>query len=873
MNGPTLPISEEVHSQKYRGEGESFEEAMIRVAGALADDEQHFTKFLNILMDMRDMPAGRVQAAMGSPKRITPYNCFVSQTIFDSMDSIMDALRNAAETMRLGGGIGYDFSRLRPEGDRIVSLGSTSSGPVSFMDIFDSLCKTIMSAGHRRGAMMGVLRVDHPDIEKFIRAKQTLGRLTQFNISVGITDEFMQAVIKGDGFDLKFEGRVYQRIDAAMLWEEIMRSTWNYAEPGVLFLDRINEYNNLYYCEELEATNPCVSGDTEILTKKYGYRQIQHALNEEIEVWNGYQWSTVMPEVTGFSQDMSRISFNDGSELRCTKYHKFILDDGTRVKAKDLKEGDRLTKHNWPVIEGDMQYAEMYRQGFFSGDGWTTGNRSYIGLYGEKKKLANLMAYKTCKEYNITGGYEGTDTTETKLYLYLGTDLRFSKTFVPPIDWTLRCRLDWLAGLMDSDGCTVCSENSISVQVSSKDRDFLHHVKRMLNCMGTTGTLAPMKDCWRLSISSSNLKVLQELGLVTYRLDLSGNDPQRDASRFVTVNNIEDDGRCAVVYCFNEPENHSGIFGGVLTAQCGEQPLPPYGACLLGSSNLTKYVKVDNNGKRYFDFGQFKNDIPVIVRAMDNIVDRAIYPLPEQEEEARSKRRMGLGITGLANAGESLGLPYGTPRFVKFTESVMHMLTNEAYKASALLAKEKGVFPLYDKEKYLASKFIKTLDEDTQKLIARHGIRNSHLISIAPTGTISLAADNISSGGEPVFALTYNRTINTLRGTVVEEVSDYAFREWGVKGKTTVELTADDHLNVLMALQKYVDSAVSKTCNVDPNMPWDEFKEIYIKAWKGGCKGITTYNPEGKREGVLNVTEETEGAACWINPDGSKSCE
>jgi len=562
MIGPTLPISEEIHSQKYRGEGESFEEAMIRNAGALSDNDQHYDKILDVFTNMRFLPAGRVQSAMGSTRSVTPYNCFVSQTIEDSMDSIMDGATKAAHTMRLGGGIGYDFSKLRPRGDRIVSLDSVSSGPISFMGIYDAICKTISSAGHRRGAQMGVLRVDHPDIEEFIRCKQNEHILTQFNISVGITDAFMTAVVNDTEFELVFDGRVYKRISATALWEEIMRSTWNWAEPGVLFLDRINNYNNLYYCEELAATNPC-----------------------------------------------------------------------------------------------------------------------------------------------------------------------------------------------------------------------------------------------------------------------------------------------------------------------GEQPLPPNGACLLGSFNLTKYIKTDNAGKRYFDYGLFENDIPHVVRAMDNIVDRAIYPLDAQRYEAEAKRRMGLGVTGLANAGESLGLPYGTPRFVRFQEDVLHRLVNKAYVASAKLAQEKGAFPLYDKDKYMAGNFVQTLDEPTRKLIAKHGIRNSHLTSIAPTGTISLSANNISSGIEPVFAHRYDRAVNTLRGAIVEEVSDYAYREWEVEGRVTADLSAKDHLNVLIAAQKYTDSAVSKTCNVSPDMPWDEFKMLYIDAWKGGCKGITTFNPGGKREGILNVNDETEGAACWINPDGSKSCE
>jgi ribonucleoside-diphosphate reductase alpha chain len=255
--GPVTPISQEIHQMKYRGKGENFKEAMIRIADALKDDEEHYKAFKDILLNMRFLPAGRVQSAMGSPRAVTAFNCFVSQTIKDSMDSIMSAAREAAETMRLGGGIGYDFSTLRPRGALIKSLDSRSSGPIAFMDIFDAICKTIASAGHRRGAQMGVLRVDHPDIEEFIRAKNNSGRLTQFNISVGVTDEFMTAVKNNTMFDLRFEGVVYKQVGAVALWNEILRSTWDWAEPGILFLDTINRKNNLWYCETIAATNPC----------------------------------------------------------------------------------------------------------------------------------------------------------------------------------------------------------------------------------------------------------------------------------------------------------------------------------------------------------------------------------------------------------------------------------------------------------------------------------------------------------------------------------------------------------------------------------------------------------------------------------------
>jgi ribonucleoside-diphosphate reductase alpha chain len=570
--GPTLPISEEIHSMKYRLKGETFKQAMTRIAATLKDNDEHFYQFRDALYNMRFLPAGRVQAAIGAPRTVTPYNCYVSMTIPDSMDGIMQAAQEAAETMRLGGGIGYDFSTLRPSGDLIKSLDSKSSGPISFMGIFDAICKTISSAGHRRGAQMGVLRVDHPDIEEFINAKSNTHNLTAFNVSVGITDKFMQAVASRSTFDLVFEGRVYKTVDAEALWNDILRKTWDWAEPGILFIDRINEKNNLWYCETIAATNPC-----------------------------------------------------------------------------------------------------------------------------------------------------------------------------------------------------------------------------------------------------------------------------------------------------------------------GEQPLPPYGACLLGSFNLTQYVVRDNDQGRdtfWFDYEKFKHDIPNIVRAMDNVIDVAIYPLPQQEQEAKSKRRMGLGVTGLANTLEVLGHPYGSDSGVEVTRKILSVLRDTCYRTSIALSIEKGRFPLFD-EKILDSGFYKTLPESIREDVRKYGIRNSHLLSIAPTGTISLSADNVSSGIEPVFSLYYDRTIQTYEGPKVERVTDYGYRVWGVKGKTADKCSVFDHVRMLCVASEYVDSACSKTCNVGDEVTWGEFKDVYWQAYAGGASGCTTFRASGKRFGILlaskdeEVAEPTaEGGACYYDPaTGIKTCD
>lgn len=571
LSGPQFPFSDDLHAEKYRGEGESFREAMQRISSALSDDEAHYREFREILLDMRFLPAGRVQAAMGSTRQVTPYNCFVSGRIEDSFveghGCIMDRAAEAAATMRLGGGIGYDFSTLRPSGATIKKLNSKSSGPLSFMEIFDAICRCVASSGHRRGAQMAVMRVDHPDIEAFVRSKQNETRFRGFNISVGITDAFMQALLNGSSFPLTFNGEVYKEINPVSLWETIMRSTWDWAEPGVLFIDRINNANNLHYCETIAATNPC-----------------------------------------------------------------------------------------------------------------------------------------------------------------------------------------------------------------------------------------------------------------------------------------------------------------------GEQPLPPYGACLLGSFNLAKYLVTNDGFEWLFDWSQFERDIPVVVRAMDNIIDRAVYPLWEHEQEAKSKRRMGLGITGLANTLEAQGLRYGEGEFLTAMQQILMILRDEAYRASIELAKEKGSFPKFKLEKYLEGEFIRELPLELKRGIAEHGIRNSHLTSIAPTGTISMCADNVSSGIEPVFAHSMFRTVHRAHGIEEVHIEDYAVKTFGVCGKTAAEVTPQEHLAVLKHAAPYVDSSISKTCNVPADTPWDDFKNLYVEAWRSGCKGLTTYTMGGQREGILSAAEDDsqveEAAACYVDPNtGRKECE
>jgi ribonucleoside-diphosphate reductase alpha chain len=565
-------ISRQIWADKYRlkqPDGTpidlTIEDTWARIAKALAAVEPEPAlwegRFYKALEDFKFLPAGRIIAGAGTDRRVTLFNCFVMGDIEDDLGSIFKHLREAALTMQQGGGIGYDFSTLRPKGAAVKGVSADASGPLSFMDVWDSMCRTIMSAGARRGAMMATMRCDHPDIEAFIAAKREPGRLRNFNLSVLITDAFMAAVEADADWDLVFNGTTYRTLRARALWDSVMRATYDYAEPGVLFIDRINNRNNLYYCETIHSTNPCA-----------------------------------------------------------------------------------------------------------------------------------------------------------------------------------------------------------------------------------------------------------------------------------------------------------------------EQPLPPYGACLLGSINLATLVRDPFTPQARLDEAELTELVAVAVRMMDNTIDASGFPLEAQHQEAMAKRRIGLGLTGLADALMMVGLRYGSEPAAAMAERWAREVNRAAYIASAHIAAEKSPFPLFERKAYLAGETVRELDADVRALIAEHGIRNALLTSIAPTGTISLLADNVSSGVEPVFAHSFTRKVTEPDGSKREElVEDYAVRLYRHKfGRdvtlpdyfvTAQNLTPLDHIRMQAALQRHVDSAISKTVNVPEDIAFEAFREVYLEAYRQGCKGCTTYRPNAITGSILSVTPEPANAA------------
>lgn len=907
--GPRTPLAIELDEMKYRLKGESFKESRTRVANALKDNDEHYHDFRDTLLGQYFLPGGRVLSAVGAPREVTPFNCFVSMTIEDSMDSIMDAAKYAATTMRLGGGIGYDFSNIRPRGTNIVTLDSRASGPVSFMGIFDAICKTISSAGHRRGAQMGCLRVDHPDIEEFISCKSDNTTLAQFNLSVLITDEFMKAVDNDSMFQLRFDGRIYKQVRARYLWEKIMRQTWDYAEPGVIFVDRINRKNNLWYCETISATNPSMPAGTLVHTMD-GIFPIESLEGKSFKVKSlDGSWADAECFMSGRNKQLIEIDFGGGKKVRSTEEHKWpVMVNGRYLKslASDLRVGDMIPiNRNEPLgmtNRPDLTYNDGLACGIVFGDG-SYGKRKDDGRYylsvhcntDDVDIQAFISDYFGCPA--LPQGDECViNFTKSDLVLEwlnkvgLPTE---GKDRIPPTLWGSNDEFirGFVSGIFGTDGWV--RDDGNLMQVTNKSVSVLTELGKLLSFHGINvsiqesvtklnGNEYPRADLVVNSGNITNYLNVFDIFCDRKRVRLSNRIPARKhvSSSHQVVKAIKYVGSEDVWDISVYHDQHVFPCEWSYTGNCGEQPLAPHAACLLGSMNLTKFIETDTTGDRYFNYDEFKRRIPSVVRAMDNINDIAIYPLPEQKESALNKRRMGLGVTGLANAGESIGLPYGSPEFMSWAREVFTIYRDECYRQSIDLAKEKGPFPLFNAEMYLQSEFAQTLPDDIRDDIARYGIRNSHLLSIAPTGTISNVADNVSSGIEPPFSLYYDRVVQKLEGPKTERVSDYAFREWGVEGLTALEIDVQTHVDVLCLASEFVDSACSKTINVGDDVTWDEFQNVYIKAYEGGASGCTTFRASGKRAGILtsasseDVVEPTEGAACVYDPfTGIKTCE
>jgi ribonucleoside-diphosphate reductase alpha chain len=932
-------ISQQIWDAKYRlktPEGDPLDGTLAdtwrRVAGAIAAAEPEAARarwaatFADAMADLAFLPAGRILAGAGSGRSVTLFNCFVMGRIEDDLRSIFANVQEAALTMQQGGGIGHDFSTLRPKGAPVKSIGADASGPVSFMDVWDAMCRTIMSAGARRGAMMATLRCDHPDIELFVDVKADPARLRNFNLSVLVTDAFIAAVRSGAPWDLVFDGTVYRTVDARALWDRIMRATYEYAEPGVVFIDRINAQNNLGYCETISATNPCVPGDTWVHTDQ-GPRQVKDLVGGPFvaRVQGSDHASTSRGFFSTGRKRVLRVETVEGYALRLTADHpvrrcwprsRYRI-DSEWCRAGDLAIGDLIVLNDHranPTWSGKLTLEEGYLLGLLVGDGSLKTDKAVVAVWqpaaavgcertpgtqsvmDEALRAARLLPHRA----DFAGWVEVKGRNEYRLSLaalktlaeHLGMRPG-DKSITPLLEQTSSdFYRGFLRGFFDADGSVQGGQaKGVSVRLAQSDLARLQAVQRMLLRLGIASTLYrdrrpggssrlpdgrggradyPAQPHHELVVSGENLEQFRDLvGFAdhdkAHRLEIALAAYKRSLNRerfTARIAAIVEDGTDEV-FDVQIPGINAFDANGLLAHNCGEQPLPPYGACLLGSINLARLIDNPFTSQARLDEARLEQLTATAVRFLDNAIDISNYPLEAQRREAQAKRRIGLGVTGLADALILCGVRYGTPDAAALARRWMAAIERAAYRASAELAAEKGAFPLYDADRFLAAPNARRLPDDVRAAIARHGIRNGLLTSIAPTGTISLLAGNVSSGIEPVFDFRYERRVLERDGSArTERVEDYAHalyrHAFGASAPltdafvTAEELAPGAHLMMQAALQAHVDSSISKTINCPADLGFEAFKDVYLEAYALGLKGCTTYRPNAVTGAVLS---------------------
>ncbi|WP_111643114.1 LAGLIDADG family homing endonuclease [Marinimicrobium alkaliphilum] len=1036
------PTSQEIWDSKYRlkdDKGEPVDRDVhatwARVAKALSDIEPkrkaHWHKEFLWALENGAIPAGRIVSNAGAQDykpATSTINCTVSGTVEDSMLDILEKNTEAGLTLKAGCGIGYEFSTLRPKGAYVAGAGATTSGPLSFMDIFDKMCFTISSAGGRRGAQMATFDIHHPDVAEFIRAKREDGRLRQFNLSLLITDEFIQAVKADATWGLSFplterdqareqldladvdqvtwrrldhlgphylrnaEGevacKIYKRLPARQLWNQIMRSTYDYAEPGFILIDRVNEWNNNWYCETIRATNPCVTADTWVHTSD-GPRQVHQLLGSPFRARVDGVDHASGPE--GFFQtgvkSVKCLLTEDGHQLQLTEDHRVRkVTARTRWRletewtpARELQPGDEVLLNNhrgnsaWP---GDYSYEQGYLLGALVGDGTLKQDAAILSVWPQAQQVNGragldssvMNEISRCvatlpQRADFAGWMPVAGRGEYRLKLaalrHLALDVGMrprQKVITPVIEAASSdCYRGFLRGFFDADGSVQGTQvKGVSVRLAQSDVERLATVQRMLLRLGINSRLYrerrpagpqrlpdgkggqadyAIKAQHELVIAGDNLAVFaREVGFADRekqaRLEQSLTEYRRalNKERFVArVCQLIDVGDLPV-FDVQVPGVNTFDANGLHAHNCGEQPLPPYGSCLLGSVNLTGFVAQAFTEHATFDWEKFRRLVRVFTRMLDNVVEINGLALPRQREEITRKRRHGMGFLGLGSALTMLRIPYGSPASVAFTEQVSKELALAGWEEGVALAKEKGGAPIMEERfeitpaliaqrpelgraykvgdqvpgKVLMARYgryMQQLADEAPELvaaIAEHGSRFTHHSSIAPTGTISLSlANNASNGIEPSFAHHYARNVIRAGRKSKEKVDVFSYellryrqlidanaKPYPQAGETGLpdyfvvsdQINPEQHVDVQAAAQKWVDSSISKTINVPTDIPYESFKDIYLYAYEKGLKGCTTfrYNPEAF-QGVLVKEQDLENTVYVFElEDGAK---
>lgn len=886
----------DIWTKKYQHNGETFDEWLDRVSGSNEDIKQ-------LIVNKKFLFGGRILANRGLNKGSLA-NCATLGRVPDSINGIMSFATKLAITFKAEQGQGLSFTDVRPKGTKIQNTYE-SDGIIPFMELFNTTTQAIMQGGHRRGALLMALNAWHKEAPEFITIKSDLNKINNANLSLEIDDEFMSIVQKDyiEGtktvktIKKNYSGNeIVYTVCPIELYKLFCKYAWKTAEPGILYTDRLFNYNLMQYVDEYQifSTNACVTGDTEILTDN-GYVRIEDVVNKEIKVWNGFEWSNTTPFVTGHNKHINCVKFSDGSKIYCTDYHKIPLINGL-TKLQDCSIGDKIEKFNMPIINGNCKLGEKiaYTAGFFSGDGYMKHeNQPVLYLYDKKKSLVPYFVK------SIIRVDENNDRVALTL---LENRSFFKKDYVPDMNVTIEDRLNWLAGLIDSDGTRNSKDGAVCI--SSINDMFLYNVKKMLCSLGVKSTISmskkrgkyylpthddrskdlyECKDVYRLTINSTNVNRLNSLGLNTHRANTYCN-PNRDASKFIRITSIEDAGYADTVYCLTEPKRHTFIANGILTGNCSEQPLIPNGLCMLSSFNLGAYIEYPYTKHAFLNQEQLAKDVSVVVRAMDDIVEENIplCPLEDQQEVSYKYRNIGIGIMGYADALVKLRMIYGSTAAVQWSRDFMKGFFNTVLQADVELAEERGSFPGFS-EKIWDSDIIKhNCSESTIKVLkSKNKLRNCSLLSVAPTGSIGTML-SVSTGCESYFALSYNRrtvsmgensykvyvpTVNEFKkvtGYNSDELPEFFVAAHDIPWKNRIDMQA--------ALQEACDTAISSTCNIPKDISVEEVEKMYLYAWSKGCKGFTCYR-DGCREGVLTTSDTPTGQSGRKAPKRPKDLE
>jgi ribonucleoside-diphosphate reductase alpha chain len=922
-----------IFRDRYAYNGEQFpHEAWKRVSSAVAAHEktealrdEWSDKFMDLLDGFKYLPGGRITAAMGTEAGVTAQNCYVIPSPEDSRHGIMKSLNEWVEIQSRGGGVGVNMSSLRPRGDPVKGVNGTSSGPVNWAQPFAFISKTvIIQGGSRRGAAMIMLDCDHPDVREFIHAKETPGVLEGCNVSVCISDAFMDAV-KADGdWDLQFGGRVYRTIKARQLWDEICEAAWKSAEPGIYFMERANKQANSGYFETLISTNPCVTGDTWTLTTE-GPRQVRDLVGTPFTAIVDGQHRRSGP--SGFfstgQKSVLRLTTREGQVLRLTANHlvrrvsvmdRFHLETEW-IEAGSLRAGDQLIVHNHrsaPAWGGGYGEAEGYLLGLLVGDGVLKKDKAVLSAWpgelvvnggyerpgvGGVMAAAEAAARTLAHRSDFAGWLAVPGRGERRLALgqvrTIALELGMTpgaKGITPAMErMSSVFQSAFVRGIFDADGSVQGAQaKGVSVRLAQSDLPRLQAVQRMLLRLGIASTIYQdrREAAWRslpdgrggtaayatraqheLVVSADNLTVFAErvgfadtVKMARLHSAIASYRRALNRERFTVTVDGVEPDGVEEVFDVQVPDAHAFDANGLYVHNCGEQPLGEYGACLLGSFNLDGFMVEAAGGAWSFDFDRFRAYVPSAVRFNDNVVDLSNYPLDECADSQQRIRRMGIGVMGLADCMLRMEMRYGSPESVRFTEDIFRALRDESYRASVELAGERGPFPAYSSE-YLDRPFIKRLPDDIREGIQRYGIRNCYLLTQAPTGTTSLVA-GVNSGIEPYFDFSYLRSDRTGEYTVTSRWAEmYDSPDRPVWLVCSNDVSPEDHVHVQAAAQRYNDSSISKTANAPSTHTVEDVKRLYMLAYDEDLKSISYYRDGSREEQVLYHKEAPQEAS------------